>query len=49
MSSAWTSSTDYASAMDSLFPRTSSGLQFKDAKGVYIFMRDIQSLSFYPQ
>ena len=48
ISSAWTSSTEYALAMDSLFPQNWFGPQFKYAKGVNIFMGDIDSLSSYP-
>ena len=48
ISSAWTSSTEYASAMDSIFPQTRFGPQFKHAKGVDIVMGDIEYLSSYP-
>ena len=41
-------STEYASAMDSIFPQTWFGTQFKHAKGVEIVMGDIDSLSSYP-
>ena len=47
ISSAWKSSTEYASAMDSIFRQTWFGPQFKHAKGVDIFMGDIESLSSY--
>ena len=48
ISSAWTSSTYYDSDMTSLFPQTWFGPQFKHAKGMEIFMGDIESLSTYP-
>ena len=44
----WTSSKEYASAMDHLFPHTWFGPQFKHAKGVDIVMGDIEYLSSYP-
>ena len=46
--SAWTSSTEYASAMVYIFPHTWFGPQLKHAKGVDIVMGDIESLSSYP-
>ena len=48
ISSAWTSSIEYASDMASIFPQTWFGPQFKHVKGVDIFMGDIESLSSYP-
>ena len=46
--SAWTSSTEYDLATDSIFPQTWFGTQLKHAKGVDIVMEDIESLSSYP-
>ena len=48
ISSALISSTEYASAMDSLFTQTWFGPQFKHDKWVDIVMGDIESLSSYP-
>ena len=44
----WTSSTEYASAISSIFPQTQFGPQFKHSKGADIVMGDIESLSIYP-
>ena len=46
--SSWTSSTEYASDMDSIFNRTWYVTHFKHAKGVVIIMGDIAPLSYYP-
>ena len=45
ISSAWTSSTYFASAVASIFPQTLFGPQFKHAKGVDIFMGYIEPLT----
>ena len=47
--SAWTSITEYASDMDSIYPPNWFGPQFRHSKGVDIVMGEIESLSFYPQ
>ena len=46
--SVWTSSTEYASAMASIFNQNWFGTKLKHAKGVEIVMVDIESLSSYP-
>ena len=47
ISSAWTSSIEFASYMASLSPWTSFGTKFKHAKAVEIGMGDMESLSTY--
>ena len=48
ISSAWTSSTEYALVMASILPQTWFGTQFKHAKGFDIVMGDIEFLCYYP-
>ena len=48
ISSAWTSSTEYSSAIASIFPQNWFGPKLKHAKGMDIVMVDIESLSSYP-